>query len=318
MTKRNGQTSKSAVGVALILASILILLGYNILGNPQFAAAIGVTPPPATASPMVPLSAPAAPAATPIVSYFRHIATGTADILWDQTTKTLNVKLTMSGLAPGSTHPAHIHKGSCETSDNGVLYPLNAVVADNKGTVTSKTTIQKVADGIPASGWFINVHNGPTLSPSTQKTSIACGDITNLNTSIASTQVVDLTLWSTKDPNQAVSGQATYSIVGGQLIVTLTVSGLAPNSTHIAHIHQGSCKNQGAVLYPLKNLVADKNGVATSVTPIAVTTIPANMYINIHLASLATDLATQTGFDPIACTNVPSSSGQATSNSTAP
>lgn len=69
------------------------------------------------------------------------------------------------------------------------------------------------------------------------------------------------------------------------LTVTVDASGLTPGH-HAAHIHLGSCRNQGPVLYMLKDLVANSRGrvvravrVFTDVT----TPIPARgWYLNIH------------------------------------
>ncbi|HEX2804574.1 MAG TPA: CHRD domain-containing protein, partial [Kineosporiaceae bacterium] len=101
------------------------------------------------------------------------------------------------------------------------------------------------------------------------------------------------------------SGTAALSLANGQLTVKITMSGLAPNSAHAAHIHVGSCTNQGAVVHPLTNVTADGNGNATSSTTVAgVTSIPSGQwYVNVHGS---TDLNTQTGFDPIACGSVTS------------
>jgi len=70
--------------------------------------------------------------------------------------------------------------------------------ADKVGDGTSVTTIKDINDGIPASGWFINVHNGPDLSTDLQARPIACGDIINFNTSTSTNQTVNLTLGPTR------------------------------------------------------------------------------------------------------------------------
>lgn len=297
MTKMDHRTSKRAIGVALVLVSMLIMLVCSTMGQPSSANAA------ASLQGNYNSTFDRNPNAQPIL---KHTPNGTANLTWDATHERLTVTITISGLAPNSTHPAHIHKGSCETSDNGVIYPLNPVVADKEGKSTSITTIkQPVENGIPMSGWFINVHNGPTLSPDIQKTPIGCGDITNFNTSTTTDQSVDLTLGPTKAPNQAANGVATLSLTNNQLIVTVTVSGLAPRSTHQAHIHQGSCLSQGPVVYPLTPVVADNKGNGTSKTTILnVSSIPTNWYVNVHLAATPADLGTQTGFDPLACGNV--------------
>ncbi len=291
MRNIDGPRSKRAMGIVLILVSVLIVLGYSALVNLQPASAV--------------VSLRSSTRSQPPTN-LQHFASGRAELVWDAKQQTLTVKITIIGLAPNSTHPAHIHQGSCETSDNGVLYPLNSVMADKGGESTTITIIKNVNNGIPASGWFINVHNGPTLSPALQKRPIACGDITNFNTSTSTNQSVDLTLGPTKEPNQAVNGIATLSVEDHQLTVTLTVSGLEPGSTHQAHIHQGSCESQGPVVYPLTPVVADNNGNGTSTTHLNVSHISGDWYVNIHQAATPDELSTQTGFDPLACGDVDS------------
>jgi Cu/Zn superoxide dismutase len=208
----------------------------------------------------------------------------------------LTVAITLIGLAPNSTHPAHIHgMGNC-SSNSPVIYPLKNVVANAAGTASVTSTIDGVAS-IPASGWYINVHNGPALTPPDQFSPIACGEVKG------GSNEVTVPLQKGSGPSQAASGTAALSLANGQLTVKITMSGLTPNSAHAAHIHVGSCTNQGAVVHPLTNVTADGNGNAMSSTTVAgVTSIPsAQWYINVHGS---TNLNTQTGFDPIACGNV--------------
>lgn len=280
----NSAKKKSIVVAGLLLVFMLLV------------AACSTSQPTVTSAPTTPQTANAT---------LKHVPTGTSDLKWDATSKTLTVTVWLSGLAPKSTHPEHIHKGDCN-SDGDIIYTLNPIVADNTGVGTSKTTISGDLDGIPQSGWYLNIHDGPGLSPALQATPIACANIVNPNASTSSNQAVQLTLGATPSANQSVSGSAQLSIVSGQLVVKLTLSGLAPNSTHIAHIHSGSCEAQGAVKYPLTAIVADASGHATSITTIdQVTSIPASgWYVNVHLGGTATDLSTQTGDDPISCGNV--------------
>ena len=230
----------------------------------------------------------------------RHTPFGTATLTWDPQSENLTVTISLVGLAGNSTHPDHIHVGDCD--DNGpILYPLNNLVANAAGDAQATTVIPEVEGGIPASGWYVNVHNGPMLATPDEAIPIACGNVHNANNA----QTVKTFLGATPSPNQAVSGSSILTLNNETLTVIVTVSGLVPGSVHPEHIHAGSCQSQspGTIVYPLNNLVADKNGDATSTTVIKdVETIPQNAwYVNVHRS---TDLTTQTGFDPIACGNV--------------
>ncbi len=281
-------------GIGFLAVSLAALL--------LFAACGGAGAPPAVApSAASPTGATNGKTAT---ATLKHVPTGAATLTWTPSDKALVVKTTFTGLAPNSKHPAHIHSGSCANSGS-VVHNLNTITADAHGNATTTTTIANISSGIPASGWLINVHNGPGMSPSDQATPIACTDISNTHASTSSTQTVSANFTSAPPAStgQNASGTTQLSLSGTTLTVTTTLSGLAPNSSHDAHIHSGSCTMQGYVVYPLNPIKADGKGNATTTTTIKnVTSIPASgWYINIHNG---TTMSNQTSFDPIACGNV--------------
>ncbi|HEY4035553.1 MAG TPA: CHRD domain-containing protein [Ktedonobacteraceae bacterium] len=135
--------------------------------------------------------------------------------------------------------------------------------------------------------------------------------------SITNDQVVNVPLGGSADDDQSISvGAVELSLArkSGQLTVKIFLYRLAPKSTHVAHIHNGSCESQGSVLYPLSPVHADSVGFGTSTTVVKnVSSIPSSgWYVNVHRASSKDGLSSQTGFDPIACVDV------STSNSTTP
>jgi hypothetical protein len=286
--------TKVALGIALIFASTLIVV------------ACGST---ATQPSGTPTMLPSQVQVT-----LTHAPVGTSDLTWNAMTQALVVKVSMTGLAPNSTHPEHIHSGTCKEM-GGIVYQLKPLVANSLGVGTSETTLAGVKGGIPTNMWSINVHNGPGLSPTSQFAPIACADIVHANTSTKSNQSVHVTFGpSPITANESASGMALLSLANDNLTVTLTLTGLAPNSTHLAHIHEGSCEAQGIVVHQLNPVVADASGKGTSTTVIPkVSSIPASgWYVNVHQGATNTphssdpnnDLSTQTGFDPIACGNV--------------
>jgi hypothetical protein len=232
----------------------------------------------------------------------KHGPVGTANLTWDPSSHILTVQLSMTGFAPNSRHPAHIHVGDCYNTGN-VVYPLQDVVADAYGVASVTTTISNVLNGIPASGWSINVHNGPELTSETQFLPIACGTVSNLESSSRASQAVLVPLADTPAPNQSASGSAQLTLSDGTLTVKLTMRGLAPNSRHMAHIHGGSCDSQGKVVHGLNPVVADASGNGNSTTILTgISSIPSSgWYVNVHLTM---NMSTQTGNDPIACGNV--------------
>ncbi|MGH2495123.1 MAG: CHRD domain-containing protein [Ktedonobacteraceae bacterium] len=68
------------------------------------------------------------------------------------------------------------------------------------------------------------------------------------------------------------------------LVVTLNLTGLIPDSVHPSHIRQGSCASMGPIVYSLNNVVADKHGNAftTTVIPNVASIAASGWYINVH------------------------------------
>lgn len=237
---------------------------------------------------------------TAAVANLQHTPTGTANLTYHPAAKQLIVTITLTGLAPNSTHPAHIHLGSCENPYPGTIkYMLLNVVSNKAGNASKTTILSNITGGIPTTGWYINVHNGPNLTPADQYTPIACGNIHNP----AGLTSVLAPLGASPSPNESAYGLTTLSLANKVLTVTTTVHGLAPNSSHMAHIHAGNCFNTKQVLYDFSPLVADANGNATKTMKFSgVSSIPSSGWdVNVHYS---TNLSTQTGYNPILCGNV--------------
>lgn len=101
--------------------------------------------------------------------------TGSASVAPAEGSFSLTIRLT--GLAPGSNHIAHIHRGSCAVN-GGIVLALTPVVADTAGNGTSTTAFMQPFK-VPADGWYANVHNGPDLSTPQNARSLACADLRN-------------------------------------------------------------------------------------------------------------------------------------------
>jgi CHRD domain len=251
-----------------------------------------------------------------------HVPHGEARLAYDAASRSMTVTVHLFGLAPNSSHPAHIHAGSC-MKQGPVVYPLNSLIADAKGVADATTKVSNVKEGgIPNGAWYVNVHNGPLLSPTDEFLPIVCGDVATSGTfagtasagATSSSVTVPLTSGPPPpskpgSPDEAAAGRATLRIVDGALQVVLDLTELAPLGSHAAHIHLGSCEAQGPVFKPLNSVTADANGHATSTTTIpGITSIPSKVwYINVHRT--VNIGAGQADFDPILCGNIGGQTG---------
>ena len=168
-----------------------------------------------------------------------HSPTGTADLSWSSKNYTLMVTIALSGLAPGSTHLVHIHAGTCAGMGQ-IVYTLRPLQADAHGAGLSTTVIGGATSGIPARGWAVNIHNGPTFATGLAARPIACGNIASVRSVARGGQSAHATLATTISPDENVHGMAQVSVMGQTIIVALSLSGMAPNTTHLAHIHGSS------------------------------------------------------------------------------
>lgn len=84
---------------------------------------------------------------------------GVATISYNSWRKTLTVTVNASGVTPG-LHAAHIHLGSC-MSQGPVKYMLKDLLANASGRIVHAVRVfTNVTTPIPASGWYLNIHQG--------------------------------------------------------------------------------------------------------------------------------------------------------------
>jgi len=252
----------------------------------------------------------------------QHVPTGEADLQWNATTQTLAVTITMTGLAPNSTHVAAIQYGDnpfahCHSPMTGkTIYMLSPLKVNKFGNVHAlKTTLTHVQSGIPDSGWYLSVLNNSQLSTNPQPIRIACGEIgqgipkggppppVGLNTTLPSPtpipttkdQSVHVYLEGSADNDQSVVGNAAISLNHGTITVIFSLGNLVPNSRHAASIHNGTCESQGPIIFPLNDVIADKKGQSGSKT-----TIPASIATNTIKKYLPTTSSTTPSISDLA------------------
>ena len=81
-----------------------------------------------------------------------------------------------------------------------------------------------------------------------------------------------------------VSGSGNIVQGAGSFTVTVKLTGLAPNSSHISHVHAGKCTQPGSIEYALVQVIADASGAATATTTVpSAYLVPASgWYVNVH------------------------------------
>jgi CHRD domain-containing protein len=81
-----------------------------------------------------------------------------------------------------------------------------------------------------------------------------------------------------------VSGTGTVVKGTGSFIVTIKLTGMAPNSVHVSHVHAGGCGQPGGIVYNLQSVTADSSGAATTISTLpALYSVPTSgWYVNVH------------------------------------
>jgi LPXTG-motif cell wall-anchored protein len=82
-----------------------------------------------------------------------------------------------------------------------------------------------------------------------------------------------------------ITGAATLTAQGAQTMVVVRVTGAPANSTHVNHIHVGSCEAEGGIAYPLTDLQTNAQGTATASTMVnatLATVLASRHYVNVH------------------------------------
>ncbi len=69
-----------------------------------------------------------------------------------------------------------------------------------------------------------------------------------------------------------VSGTGLIVKATGSFTLTIKLTGFAPNSSHISHVHAGRCAQPGGIAYALQQVVADSSGAATAMTIVPAST----------------------------------------------
>ncbi|HEX4703499.1 MAG TPA: hypothetical protein VH352_15335, partial [Pseudonocardiaceae bacterium] len=212
----------------------------------------------------------------------------------------LAAHLNLFGLTPGSRHDTAISRGLSTV----VRFP--EITADGAGRVQATITSIDKARELPAGSQF-TIRLGTSGSPLAAQVIARSGALT-ANTESQFHAV-------SENSNHVAIGQlsgrvtAVFDATAQKLTLTVNATGLSPGA-HAAHIHIGTCANQGAVQYMIMDLQANAHGDVVNETRVVtgVTAMPpaGTRYLNIHQGDSNSILANGSPalpFRPLLCAN---------------
>ncbi|HEV2218386.1 MAG TPA: hypothetical protein VGV88_12540 [Candidatus Dormibacteraeota bacterium] len=82
----------------------------------------------------------------------------------------------------------------------------------------------------------------------------------------------------------SASGKITVTTTPTSTTIELIITGLAADSSHVSHVHSGSCQQPGGIIYALNQVVADGTGAADTRSTIQAKYPPASghWYVVVH------------------------------------
>lgn len=110
-------------------------------------------------------------------NYGPGVVSGAATLVSDAGTGATSVVVRVEGVAPGTSHIAHIHLGSCAALQPGlIIHDLGTLVANAHGIAVDRTVIDGSTAGLADCAWWVAVHEGP-VNASPQTPAIAVGPV---------------------------------------------------------------------------------------------------------------------------------------------
>ena len=79
-----------------------------------------------------------------------------------------------------------------------------------------------------------------------------------------------------------VTGTGQVSKGTGSFVVSIQIHGMVPKSSHVSHVHIGTCAKPGGIAYALLQVVADASGNATATSTEYYSMPSTGWYANVH------------------------------------
>jgi len=217
--------------------------------------------------------------------------------VWRNQQGRLEARLAVYGLTPGSSHNASIDGPRSTPLTPEVAFP--AFTADSMGRANVTLTATR-STGPLASGSRFSIRLGSYASNAAKNQPaeelIAGSDLLPASPQGVLSGLHPRSFGATGSYQGRLHGWAkiAYSPNTQTLSVTVTAYGLAPGA-HAAHVHLGSCQQQGAVKYMLTDFQANSDGIIVNQTrtvgPVSPAPPRTGWYLNLHLGNSGDILA---------------------------
>ena len=216
---------------------------------------------------------------------------------------TTSVGLAMYGLTPGSSHEVAV-------SVPGSEVPVGTMTANSVGVAHWSVSLSTVANILARHG--VRLGAGPGV----QLVILNAGQGKPVIAETPAITGFGSYPFQAVEPSRDVIKPGSATIVynpGAKTIsVTVNATGLTPGS-HVAHIHVGSCQQQGAVAYTLMpDFTVNAHGVISNETRtvkgVTAAKLSGGWYLNLHQGT-SSNIVTSSGqptinFRPLLCANI--------------
>ena len=227
---------------------------------------------------------------------------GSAALSWTSA-GTLAATINAFGFTPGSAHNVAL-----VAPDGTVLTRFDGVVANGAGQVPDEVVYSTDTAQIPVGSRVVITLDQPAgavASPAIAETSPIASGVMSYRL-----RAVEIAADGANFGTPQGTATIAYNPSAQTITVTLTASGLTPGP-HAAHIHVGSCQNQGPVQYMLMDFTANGRGqILHQVRTVTGVTSPVpsgTWYLNLHQGDSNNILANgqpTVNFRPLLCSGI--------------
>jgi hypothetical protein len=250
----------------------------------------------------------------PGVQRLQSMPTGTVRV-WRDMQGMLQIQLDLYGLTPGSIHTVSIDGPRSTALHPEVRFPTFG--ADSTGRANATLTALNGAGALQTGSrvsFRLGTYGGTAGPNLPAEELIAQSAVLPAHPDGRQSAVIPRSYGPAGNYQGRLHGWAkiSYSAATRTLSVTVTAFGLPPGP-HAAHLHLGTCQDQGGVRYMLMDYVANASGdiadQTRTVTGASAAPPSSGWYLNLHLGDSKTILADgmpALSFRPELCANVTS------------